>query len=126
MSLTPPQGNRPGGAPRNLIALQRKILIRVEANRVWVGEDEPIEIPVKKNQKADQLIAQVTSAMREVTESWGPPPARFYWNPAVRFEVTREGNPVYERLRGAFERQKVNSSADFVEPNSRQAARRTP
>lgn len=126
MSLTPPQANRAGGAPRNLIALQRKILIRVEANRVWVGEDEPIEIPVKKNQKADQLIAQVTSAMREVTESWGPPPARFYWNPAVRFEVTREGNPVYERLRGAFERQKVNSSADFVEPTSRQAARRTP
>ena len=127
VNLMPPRGTHGGGgAPRNLIALQRKILIRVEQDRVWVGEENPIEIPVKKNQKAEQLIAQVTSAMREVTESWGPPPARFYWNPAVRFEVTREGNPVYERLRGAFERQKVKSSIDFVESNSRQAARRTP
>ena len=126
MTIMPPRGTRGGGAPRNLIALQRKILIRVEPDRVWVGEVNPIEIPIKKNQKADQLIAQVTSAMHDVVESWGPPPARFYWNPAVRFEVTREGNPVYERLRGAFERQKVKSSIDFVEPNSRQAARRTP
>lgn len=127
MNLMPPRGARGGGgAPRNLIALQRKILIRVEQDRVWVGEENPIEIPVKKNQKADQLIAQVTAAMRDETESWGPPPARFYWNPAVRFEVTREGNPVYERLRGAFERQKVKSSIDFVESNSRPAARRTP
>jgi hypothetical protein len=126
MTITPPRGTSAGGAPRNLIALQRKILIRVEADRVWVGEDDPIEIPVKKNQKADQLIVQVTSAMREVTESWGPPPARFYWNPAVRFEVTREGNPVYERLRGAFERQKVKSSIDFVESNPRQGGRRNP
>lgn len=113
-------GGVPGGNPRNLIALQRKILIRVEKNQVLVGDEEPITIPVKRNQKADQLITQVTAAMRDVVDSWGPPPARFYWNPAVRFEVTKEGNAVYERLRGAFERQKMTTSADYIDGTDRQ------
>lgn len=118
-------GGGAGGNPRNLIALQRKILIRVERTQVVVGDEDPITIPVKKNQKADQLIAQVTGAMRDVVDSWGAPPARFYWNPAVRFEVTRDGNAVYERLRGAFERQKVSTSADYIDGTGSQPGGRS-
>jgi len=109
-------GKRGAGPQRNLIGLERKIRIRVEPTRVLVGEDQPIEIVVKRGMKSEQLVGQVTSAMGQVVENWGPPPARFYWIPAVRFEVTREGNAVYERLRGAFERNQVKSSVDYVTP----------
>ena len=109
-------GKRGTGPQRNLIGLERKIRIRVEPTRVLVGDEQPLEIVVKRGMKSEQLVGQVTAAMGQVVEDWGAPPARFYWIPAVRFEVTREGNAVYERLRGAFERNQVKSSVDYVTP----------
>ncbi len=116
-SLPGPRGPRGGGngGDRNLIGLERKIPIRVERYRVVIGDEDLIEIPVLKKTRNDALVSQVTGAMRQVIDSWGPAPRKFYWIPAVRFEVTTAGNPVYERLRGAFERQKVKSTVDYVE-----------
>lgn len=110
-------GGRRGGGPsnRNLIGLERKIPIRVERDRVLVGDEEPIVIQVKKGPKASELVPQVTAAMGRVVDSWGPAPEKFYWIPGVRFEVTTDGNAVYERLRGALTRQKVNSTVDYVD-----------
>jgi len=125
-------GGAPGGSPqfggsrgrgqgapgRNLIGLERKIKIRVEGERVVVGDEDPLVVPVRKGPKGNELVSQVTAAMGRVVDSWGPPPERFYWIPGVRFEVTTEGNAVYERLRGALTRQKVSTTVDYVDSPS--------
>jgi hypothetical protein len=100
---------------RNLIGLERLVVVQVEVDRYLIGEDAPIVTMPQPNEKPDQLAARIAAAIERSVESWGAPPARFSWIPRVRFVVKPAGNALYERIRRPLERLGIASSVEFAE-----------
>lgn len=82
--------------PRANIGFEREITIRVEPNRLVVGN----AFAVTYNEKTtpEQLGVGMLEAIERTARKWGRPPMSFYWVPTIQFEVTREQVPVYQHL----------------------------
>jgi hypothetical protein len=89
--------------PKATIGLEKKIEIRVLADRIMVGSKD-IVIPVGRGEKVEEMIDRVVVGIdHHVSEKWGDPPESFYWVPTAKFVVYPGGNLYYERLRGPLE-----------------------
>lgn len=96
------------------IGLERKIEIRLLADRILVGSKD-VSIPVGNGETVEEMINQVVMGIDHTAEKWGEPPASFYWLPAVKFVVYPGGNQYYERLHGPLETKwGVNSTVDYA------------
>jgi hypothetical protein len=104
------------------IGLERRIEIRVTADRVTIGstEDEiangsaECKISVDEDTTPDMMVDQIELGIDRIVESWGSPPSSFYWLPTLRYFVHPAGMEAYERIRGAVERKLDVTSSTIV------------
>jgi hypothetical protein len=82
---------------RATIGLERKLEIRILADRILVGSKD-IVIPVGNGETVEEMINHVVAGIDRAADKWGDPPASFYWLPTVRFVVYPGGNQYYEKL----------------------------
>lgn len=97
---------------RATIGYERRVRVRVSPDRLVVGDERPIEAGV--DVRADVVRRKVVAALQQIAQDWGPPPERFYWVPAVRFEVSPGGHLHYERLDSVFRRWKLPTTVEFI------------
>lgn len=111
------RGGRPtkrwGIAHRNgTIGLERKLEINAYSDRLVIGAGEVV-ISVGRGEKTEELLNRVLMAVEHDSQSWGAPPATFYWIPSIHFVVHPGGNQYYERLRGPLEKWGITSKMQF-------------
>jgi hypothetical protein len=94
------------------IGLERKLEIHVTADRLLVGPND-LMIPVGQGEKPEELLQRVLGAIEHMAQSWGAPPANFYWLPAIKFTVFSGGNVHYERLRGPLAKWGISSTVEY-------------
>lgn len=82
--------------PRASIGFEREITVRVEADRLVVGNAFAVSYNERTTPK--QLGAGMLEAIERTARKWGRPPISFYWIPTVQFELAREQVPVYQQL----------------------------
>ena len=93
------------------IGFERELTVRVDANRVTVGNQPAIaagqgELPAERAER-------VAAAIDDEAQAWGRPPENFYWVPTLRFVVTPGGNRHSERLRGRLNLYGLDSTVDY-------------
>ncbi|MSR56644.1 MAG: hypothetical protein EXS05_03090 [Planctomycetaceae bacterium] len=93
------------------IGLERKVEIRAKADHLLIGPD--VAVSVNPNEKPEELLQKIQAGLEETAQAWGPPPANFFWLPAVRFVVYPGGNTYYERVRGLLQKSGVNSTVQY-------------
>lgn len=98
--------------PGAIIGFERTVSLYVFADRIVV-EDEPA-IRVGRGESREELLKDVLTAVNEHVKSWGKPPEKFYWIPALRFVVSPGGNQHYERLHGPLNRWGLSTTAEFT------------
>ena len=77
----------------------------------------------------EQLLADAAHLIDANVSKWDSPPRGFYWIPIVRFDVQREGDLIYRRLRRPLERlglQVESPDAPRVRTISRSKTRSVP
>ena len=97
---------------RATIGYERRVRVRVSPERLVVGDERPIEAGL--NVPADVVRRKVVAALQRIAQGWGSPPERFYWVPAVRFEVSHGGHLHYQRLDSVFRRWKLPTTVEFL------------
>ncbi|MFP6769687.1 MAG: hypothetical protein VB859_16040, partial [Planctomycetaceae bacterium] len=97
---------------RATIGYERRVRVRVSPERLVVGDERPIEAGL--NVPADVVRRKVVAALQRIAQGWGSPPERFYWVPAVRFEVSHGGHLHYQRLDTVFRRWKLPTTVEFL------------
>ena len=85
--------------PAGTIALEKPIVIRVARDRIVIGDRYKVTRTVDRS--ARQIAELTVLAVDRVARTWGVPPQRFYWVPAVTLFVEPGG----ELLRGPLEDQ---------------------
>jgi hypothetical protein len=93
------------------VGFEHDVTIRVQADRIFVGEQPPV--PCRPFESSRALSAAVIAALDRDARSWGPPPANFYWVPHINFVISPGGNVPYERIRPAIARHGLISSVDY-------------
>jgi hypothetical protein len=85
------------------IGLERKLQIRVLADRILIGSKDNV-VPVGNGEKVEDMIHQVVGGIERAAEKWGDPPTSYYWVPKLRFVIYPGGNQYYERLHSPLEK----------------------
>jgi len=111
-SETSGAGRRWGLAnPRASIGFERKVVVYTDADQIVVGGEKPLA--VGRGESRDQLVQGVMAVVEAEVRSWGHPPEKFYWVPALHFVVSPGGNQHYERLHGAVALWGLSSSVEY-------------
>jgi len=97
--------------PRASIGFERKVVVYTDAEQIVVGGEKPLA--VGRGESRDQLVQGVLTAVEAEVRSWGHPPEKFYWVPALHFVVSPGGNQHYERLHGAIALWGLSSSVEY-------------
>ncbi|MFN0054150.1 MAG: hypothetical protein ACKV0T_18380 [Planctomycetales bacterium] len=110
----PPGGKKRWGrsSARAGIGLERRMEIHVRGDLMMIGPNE-VAIPLDASTKTEELTQRVMAGIEQTAQSWGAPPANFYWLPAVRFVIFPGGNGYYERLRAPLEKAGVATSVQY-------------
>jgi len=108
------------------IGYERRVDVRVEQNRVTVVGQPRIDVVTNNRDElsVDDLRRRVIRGVQRTARSWGQPPERFYWVPAIRFEVSPGGALHYERLNSLFRSWRLATSVDYVLPTVPEPASR--
>ncbi len=88
--------------PKASIGLERKLQIRLLADRILIGSKDVV-VPVGNGETSAEMLNYVVAGIDRAVEKWGDPPASFYWQPTIRFVVYPGGNQYYERLHEPLE-----------------------
>ena len=99
--------------PRASIGFEREITVRVEANRLIVGNAFQVSFTAKSTQ--NELAAGMLEALELTVRKWGRPPMSFYWVPTVRFEVGAAELGVYQLLDQTAKAWGLETSAEAIE-----------
>jgi hypothetical protein len=94
------------------IGLEKQLEIHAYADRLAIGPNDA-SIGVGRGEKNDELTNHVLAGIERTAQTWGAPPANFYWIPAVKWVVHPGGNQYYERLRGPLEKWGINSTVEY-------------
>jgi hypothetical protein len=98
--------------PGSQIGLERKVNIRVEAQRIVVESELPIVIA--PGMSREELQSEFSLALQAHFESWGRPPRSFYWLPQIRFTVLPGGHQHLKRLTALTEEWEMDSQIDYA------------
>ncbi len=82
--------------PRASIGFEREVTIRVEPNRLVVGDAFAVSFDEKTTK--DQLSAGMLEAVERKVRTWGQPPRSFYWVPTIHFQSPPTGMPIYQHM----------------------------
>ena len=82
--------------PRASIGFEREVTIRVESNRLVVGDAFAVSFNEKTTK--DQLSAGMLEAVERKVRTWGRPPRSFYWVPTIHFQAGPSGMPIYHHM----------------------------
>ncbi len=82
--------------PRASIGFEREVTIRVEPNRLVVGDAFAVSFNAKTTK--DQLSAGMLEAIERKVRTWGRPPTSFYWVPTIHFQTPPSGMPIYHHM----------------------------
>ncbi|MED5402155.1 MAG: hypothetical protein VX669_17330 [Planctomycetota bacterium] len=122
-------GQAGDGAPRHwgvaslgaTIGYERRVRVRIELDHITVAQQPRINTGVNGGElSAAEIQQRVIRAIQLTARSWGRPPERFYWVPAIRFEVSPGGFLYYERLNSLFRSWRISTSVDHVLPPATQ------
>jgi len=102
-----------GQAREGTIGFERSVAIHIAGDKIVIDKGKVV-LPIGRGESKEELLEGVLSAIDEQSRNWGPPPARFYWVPAVRFTVTPEGSQHYERVNSALREWGLATSVRFV------------
>ncbi len=121
-------GRAADGAPRQwgvaslgaTIGYERTVDVKVEQDGVTVVGQPRIDVTTKGGNllPVNELRRKVIRAVQKTARAWGPPPARFYWVPAIRFTVSPGGTLHYERLNSLFRSWRLSTSVNYVLPTA--------
>jgi hypothetical protein len=98
--------------PGSQIGLERKVNIRVEAQRVIVESEPPITVTAGMSR--EELQALLAQSLRTHFEGWGRPPRSFYWLPEVKYSVLPGGHQNLKRLTDLTEEWEISSKIDYA------------
>jgi len=98
--------------PGSQIGLERKVNIRVEAQRITVESELPIV--VGPGMSSDDVQSAFALALQEQFIGWGRPPRSFYWLPKVQFTVLPGGQQNLKRLTDLTEKWEMSSKTDYA------------
>jgi hypothetical protein len=98
--------------PGSQIGLERKVNIRVEAQRITVESELPIV--VGPGMSRDELQSAFAVALQEHFIGWGRPPRSFYWLPQLQFTVLPGGQQNLKRLTDLTEKWEMSSKTDYA------------
>ena len=101
-----------GGSNTGQIGFERKVIVEVTGDRVFIERDD-IEVIIEPGTTQEELLEAVLSALDEHSQEWGKPPSKFYWVPYLHFEVYTSGTKEYERLHGPLRDWGIFSEAEF-------------
>ncbi len=101
-----------GGSNTGQIGFERKILVEVTADRVFIERND-IEVIIEPGTTQDELVEAVLSALDEHSLGWGKPPTKFYWIPYLNFQVYGEGAAQYERMNAPLREWGIFSEVEF-------------
>ena len=103
------------------IGYERRVRVQIELDHITVAQQPRIDTGVTGGElSAAEIQQRVIRAIQLTARSWGPPPERFYWVPAIRFEVSPGGFLYYERLNSLFRSWRISTSVDHVLPPATQ------
>tara|TARA_Y100000588_G_scaffold237994_2_gene251710 strand:+ start:150 stop:509 length:360 start_codon:yes stop_codon:yes gene_type:complete len=102
------------------IGYERTVDVKVEQDGVTVVGQPRIDVTTKGGNllPVNELRRKVIRAVQKTARTWGPPPARFYWVPAIRFTVSPGGTLHYERLNSLFRSWRLSTSVNYVLPTA--------
>ncbi|MBS0267162.1 MAG: hypothetical protein JSS02_34880 [Planctomycetes bacterium] len=96
------------------IGFEKRIKIYLNDKRIVV-DNKKFMMLLDANSSSDDLVNFAASSIDAIADSWGEPPANFYWVPVVQFIVYPKGDANYERLRLNLEQKwGVSSSVEYV------------
>lgn len=101
-----------GGSNTGQIGFERKILVEVTADRVFIERND-IEVIIEPGTTQDELVEAVLSALDEHSLGWGKPPTKFYWIPYLNFQVYGAGAAQYERMNAPLREWGIFSEVEF-------------
>ena len=101
-----------GGSNTGQIGFERKVLVEVTADRIFIERND-IEVIIEPGTTQDELVESVLSALDEHSLGWGKPPTKFYWVPYLNFEVYGAGASEYERLNSPLREWGIFSEVEF-------------
>jgi hypothetical protein len=107
--------------PKASIGLERKLQIRLLADRILIGSKD-VAVPVGNGETSAEMLNRVVVGIDRAVEKWGDPPVSFYWQPTIRFVVYPGGNQYYERLHEPLENQWGLSTTMEYAPDTAVAA----
>lgn len=96
------------------IGWEQKINICLHEQRVVVEHHQQVHLETRGD-SGEEIINQVVASIDSVADSWGEPPANFYWVPVVQFIVCPGGDANYSQLHSALEqRWGITSKVEYV------------
>lgn len=104
-------GARRWGKGRGTIGLEKPLEVHTYPDRVQIGSD--ITVLAGRGETRDELVGRVLNGIDQCAETWGEPPSRFYWVPAVKFVVHPGSNQHYERLQSPLREWGIKSTVDY-------------
>jgi hypothetical protein len=102
-----------GRGGRAGIGLEKSLVIHAYPDRLEIGTNDAT-IGVGRGEKNEELTNHVLAGIERTAQTWGAPPANFYWIPAVKWIVHPGANQYYERLRGPLEKWGVTSTVEYA------------
>jgi hypothetical protein len=98
--------------PGASIGVEKNVAVRVDAQRMIVGDD--VIIPVPLGASRTEVFDRLLTVIDRQAQTWGKPGAGFFWIPSLRFVISPGGNQTYERIVPLVTKCGLSSSAEFT------------
>lgn len=98
--------------PGQGVALTRQVTLRVEHDRIIV--DGQHAIYAGKDASWNTIANELVTTILQQRNNWGPPPPKFYWMPAVHFEVVEGGGGLHEQVNRLLHSGGIKTTTEFL------------
>jgi len=98
--------------PSGMIGIERTISFHLRSDRMSIDDGPESGIPVEMTRPEFQ---EIVAAMIEVhAQTWGDPPPKFFWRPALKVIIHPGGNQHYPRLKELLDHWGLSGKVEHV------------
>ncbi|SFJ19391.1 hypothetical protein [Planctomicrobium piriforme] len=83
--------------PTGAIGIERSLTLHLQSDRIKIEDGETLGLPVEMSRPEFQEA--VSFMIDSHAQSWGSPPAKFFWRPSLKVKIHPGGNQHYPRLK---------------------------
>jgi hypothetical protein len=95
-----------------MIGIERTISFHLRSDRMSIDDGPESGIPVEMTRPEFQ---EIVAAMIEVhAQTWGDPPPKFFWRPALKVIIHPGGNQHYPRLKELLDHWGLSGKVEHV------------